>query len=68
MHASNASEAYPRSWRHLVDRHGEKIGKLDELFVDEATEKPERATVHTGLIGSRPAFVPLVGPEPVSRT
>ena len=57
--------AYDWSGRTLVDRNGERIGKLEDLFVDEATEEPEWATVHTGLIGSRLSFVPLAGAEPV---
>ena len=57
--------AYDWSGRTLVARNGERIGKLEDLFVDEATEEPEWATVHTGLIGSRLSFVPLAGAEPV---
>ena len=42
------TEAYDWSGRTLVDRHGERIGKLEELYVDEATGEPEWAAVHTG--------------------
>jgi hypothetical protein len=59
------TEGYDWSDRTLVDRHGEKIGKLAELFVDGETGEPEWATVDTGLIGSRLSFVPLAGAEPV---
>jgi hypothetical protein len=58
------TEAYDWTDRTLVDRGGEKIGKLDDLFVDESTGEPEWATVHTGLLGSRMTFVPLAGAEP----
>jgi hypothetical protein len=58
------TEGYDWSQRTLLDRRGEKIGKLDELFVDQATGEPEWATVHTGLVGSRLSFVPLSGAEP----
>jgi hypothetical protein len=58
------TEGYDWSGRILVDRHGEKVGKLGELFVDEATGEPEWATVHTGLLGTRLSFVPLVDAEP----
>jgi PRC-barrel domain protein len=59
------TDAYDWSDRTLLDRHGERIGKLDELFVDESTGEPEWATVHTGLLGTRLSFVPLAGAEPV---
>jgi PRC-barrel domain len=58
------TEGYDWSERTLLDRHGEKIGKLAELFVDQATGEPEWATVHTGLVGSRLSFIPLTGAEP----
>jgi hypothetical protein len=38
------TEGYDCSECTLLDRHGEKIGGLDELFVDQATGEPERAT------------------------
>jgi PRC-barrel domain len=58
------TDAYDWSDRTLVDRNGARIGKLEDLFVDEATGEPEWATVHTGLVGSRLSFVPLAGAEP----
>jgi len=58
------TEGYDWSGRTLVDRHDEKVGKLVELFIDEATGEPEWATVQTGLLGTRLSFVPLAGAEP----
>ena len=54
------------SWRGrtVVDSDGEKIGKLDEVYLDEQTGRPEWARVNTGLFGSKSSFVPLAGASP----
>jgi uncharacterized protein (TIGR02271 family) len=43
----------------VVDRDGDKIGKVDEIYLDEQTGKPEWLAVNTGLFGSNVSFVPL---------
>ncbi|POX36320.1 photosystem reaction center subunit H [Streptomyces sp. Ru73] len=50
----------PRSLigRKAFDRHGTKIGTIDEVYLDDATGEPEWAAIRTGLF-SRDAFVPL---------
>jgi uncharacterized protein YrrD len=51
----------------LVDRNGERIGKLQDVYVDVETDEPRFATVKEGLIGRHLTFVPLnrihVGPK-----
>jgi hypothetical protein len=51
----------------LFDRDGEKIGKLQDVYVDVETDEPQFATVKEGLIGRHLTFVPLgglqVGPD-----
>jgi len=51
----------------LVDVNGEKIGKLDDVYVDVETDVPQFATVKEGFIGRHLTFVPLggitVGPD-----
>lgn len=51
----------------LVDRNGEKIGKLEDVYVDVETDVPQFATVKEGFIGRHLTFVPLgaiqVGPD-----
>ena len=51
----------------LVDSNGEKIGKLQDVYVDVETDEPQFATVKEGLIRRHLTFVPLngvqVGPE-----
>jgi hypothetical protein len=53
--------------RVLVDVEGEKIGKLEDVYVDVETDVPQFATVKGGLIGRHLTFVPLggikVGPD-----
>src|ERR1700733_12377714 len=61
--------------KRRVDRDGEKIGKLEDVYVDIETDEPQFATVKEGLIGRHLTFVPLrgirVGPDelqvPVSK-
>lgn len=50
----------PRSLigRKAYDREGAKIGTVDEVYLDDATGRPEWAAVRTGFFG-RDAFVPL---------
>ena len=50
-------------WRGkmLVDGDGEKIGKLQDVYVDVETDEPQFATVKEGFIGRHLTFVPLAG-------
>jgi len=45
----------------LVDRDGERIGKLEDVYVDVETNEPMFGTVKEGLIGRHLTFVPLAG-------
>ena len=51
----------------LIDRNGEKIGKLQGVYVDVENDEPQFATVKEGFIDRHLTFVPLagitVGPE-----
>lgn len=50
---------------HMVlDRNGDKIGKVEELYYERDGEPPEWALVHTGLLGTKKSFVPLQGATP----
>jgi len=50
-----------------VDRNGEHIGKLQDVYVDVETDEPQFATVKEGFIGRHLTFVPpaagQVGPD-----
>ena len=45
--------------REMVDPDGDKIGRIEEIYVDQQTDEPEWALVNTGLFGGRSNFVPL---------
>src|ERR1022692_3059320 len=53
--------------RMLVDCNGEKIGKLQDVYVDVETDEPQFGTVKEGLIDRHLTFVPLgdiqIGPD-----
>jgi sporulation protein YlmC with PRC-barrel domain len=51
-------------WRGatVIDRDGEKIGTLKELYLDQ-DDRPAWAAVETGLFGRRQSFVPLEGAD-----
>lgn len=48
-------------WRgcEVIDRDGDKVGKLDEIYLDRETGQPEWAIVNTGLFGRKSSFVPI---------
>ena len=64
MHTTEMTEAYEWRGRTVVDSEGDKIGKLDEIYLDQETGKPEWALVNTGLFGGTSTFVPLAGAAP----
>lgn len=45
--------------KDLIDSVGEKIGKLEEVYVDVETDEPMFATVKEGFFGRHLTFVPL---------
>jgi len=49
------------AWRghELIDRDGEKIGKIAEVYLDQHTGEPAWVTVKTGLFGNRHSLVPI---------
>jgi len=54
-----------QSWigRTAVDRNGDKIGKIDDIYADDDTGQPEWLAVHTGMFGGHVSFVPLRGAQ-----
>ena len=55
------AEAYESHSRTIVASDGKTLGKVDEIYLDDRTQKPEWATVSGGLLGGKPQFVPLAG-------
>jgi sporulation protein YlmC with PRC-barrel domain len=56
-HTANLSD-----WRgkQLLDRDGDKIGKLEDVYVDTETDAAQFGTVKEGLLSKHLTFVPLV--------
>ncbi|MEV5594994.1 PRC and DUF2382 domain-containing protein [Streptomyces sp. NPDC052496] len=46
---------------NVVDAEGTKVGSVQQIYRDDATEAPEWITVRTGLFGMKETFVPLAG-------
>ncbi len=47
--------------RNTLDREGQKVGKIDSLYLDHGSGQLEWALVNTGMFGSKRSFVPLRG-------
>jgi uncharacterized protein (TIGR02271 family) len=62
---TEVTEAYGFQGRTMLDRDGEKIGKIDDVYEDRQSGRPEWALVNTGLFGTKKTFVPLRGARPV---
>jgi len=45
------------------DPSGDKIGAVKQVYLDDRTDQPQFATVHTGLFGLKETFVPLEGAQ-----
>lgn len=52
-----------RDWRDaaVVDKDGDKIGTLESVYFDTATDAPAFAAVKTGVVSKKLVFVPLGG-------
>ncbi len=49
------------AWRghELIDRDGEKIGKIDEIYMDRHSGEPAWVTVKSGLLSKHVTVVPI---------
>ena len=43
----------------VYDQDNEKVGEVQEIYLDDRTEAPRFATVKTGLFGLKETFIPL---------
>jgi uncharacterized protein (TIGR02271 family) len=57
------TEGYDVQGRTLIDRDGDKLGKVDEVYSEGDSGRPEWALVQSGLFGTKKTFVPLAGAE-----
>ena len=61
--AVNVSDPRELSGATVTGSHGEKLGKVDTVYLDNETERPEWAAVKTGLFGSHVSLVPLASAQ-----
>jgi uncharacterized protein (TIGR02271 family) len=54
-------EAYEWRGRNVVDQEGAKVGRLEEIYIDQHTGRLEWLLINTGLFGTKSSFVPLAG-------
>ena len=47
----------------VMDRDGNKLGKVGSVYLSDGTQQPEWVTVKTGLFGHKESFVPLSGAD-----
>ncbi|MDP8958420.1 MAG: PRC and DUF2382 domain-containing protein [Actinomycetota bacterium] len=55
----DVQQVVERRGQKLIDANGDKIGKIEEIYLDEETGQPEWVLVNMGLFGSKSSFVPL---------
>ena len=55
------TESAVAEWRgsSAVDNDGQKIGTIEEIYMDAETGKPEWLAVKTGLLGMKLSFIPI---------
>ncbi|MEV0681386.1 PRC and DUF2382 domain-containing protein [Actinosynnema sp. NPDC050436] len=50
----------------VIDPHGERIGSVKQVWLDDRDGRPMWASVHTGLFGTKESFVPIQDAEVAS--
>jgi uncharacterized protein (TIGR02271 family) len=45
--------------QHVIDANGDRIGNVEEIYLDAETSEPEWALVNTGMFGTKSTFVPV---------
>jgi len=55
-----------KTWRgkDVVDNDGDKIGTLEDIYLDRQSGEPEWAAIRTGLFGTKVSFAPISGASP----
>jgi uncharacterized protein (TIGR02271 family) len=59
MSTLQRDELLAKRGQDLHDADGDKIGSIEEIYLDADTDQPEWAPVNTGRFGSKLTFVPL---------
>jgi uncharacterized protein (TIGR02271 family) len=58
------TEAYEWRGRDVIGSDDEKIGTVDEVYLDTASGDPEWLSINTGLFGLKSSFAPIQGARP----
>jgi uncharacterized protein (TIGR02271 family) len=58
------TEAYDWRGRDVIGSDGDKIGTVDEVYLDTATGQPEWVSINTGLFGLKSSLAPIEGARP----
>ncbi|WP_030018318.1 PRC and DUF2382 domain-containing protein [Streptomyces monomycini] len=61
MNAPLGENLQDMAGKNVVDPEGNKVGSVQQIYRDDATDAPEWITVRTGLFGMKETFVPLAG-------
>jgi uncharacterized protein (TIGR02271 family) len=59
----NLSDPRELNGANVTGRNGEKLGKVDNVYLDNDTQRPEWAAIKTGLFGGHVSLVPLATAE-----
>jgi hypothetical protein len=65
MPAPSVEEVQAWVGRVMIDRDGNRLGEITDIYLDRETDRPEWAVVRTGLFGLRSSFVPLAAASEV---
>jgi uncharacterized protein (TIGR02271 family) len=58
------TNAYDWRGREVRGSDDEKIGTVEEVYLDTATDQPEWLSINTGLFGLKSSFAPIEGAKP----
>jgi uncharacterized protein (TIGR02271 family) len=58
---TNPDELQNIMGRTAVDSAGDKIGKIGQIYLDDASGSPQWVTISTGLFGTKESFAPISG-------
>lgn len=58
---TNFSDPSTLIGKNAVDPDGDKIGTIEQVYLNDASGQPEWVTVKTGLLGNKETFAPLQG-------
>jgi len=58
---SETTEVLEWRGRTAVDPEGDKLGTIEEIYLDAETQRPEWALIKTGMFGGKSTFMPLEG-------